>query len=234
MTNPVAHESEALAGKVPGGRPRSRQIDDALIAGTLDILDEQGYSGVSLEAVARRANTSRPAIYRRWSGRAPLVLDAVAARLDVPAPPDTGCTLCDIDESFNVFLAAYRTIRPEALSALYADCAPNPELRSQYLATIIEPARTAVGKTLDRAVARGDLRETIDRNLLLDLVGSLVHYRAMFSPEHLGDAEAQHALEVLLQGAAVDYPALVEHSETLEQEGLRGTATHHQFHIAQQ
>ena len=227
MTHPADQASEAPEGRGPGGRPRSRTIDDSLIAGTLEILEEQGYAGISLEAVARRANTSRPAIYRRWSGRAPLVLDAITARLDIPTPPDTGCTLCDIDESFNVFLAAYRTIRPEDLSALYADCAPDPELRTQYLATIIEPARTAVGQTLDRAVARGDLRDTIDRHLLLDLVGSLVHYRAMFSPEHLGDAEAQHALEVLLQGAAVDYPALVEHSETLEQAQISASGTHH-------
>jgi len=200
----------------------------ALIAATLELLDEQGYSAISLEAVARRAGTSRPAIYRRWSGRAPLVLAAIASRLDMPTPPDTGCTLCDIDESFNVFLNAYRTLRPETLSALYAECAAEPELRDRYLATIIEPARTAVGQTLDRAVARGDLRDTIDRDLLLDVIGSLVHYRAMFSPEHLGDAEAQHALEVLLQGAAVDYPALVEHSEALEQVETSPDGHHHQ------
>lgn len=227
MTDRVAHASEGSAAKAPGGRPRSREIDDALITATLGVLDEQGYAGVSLDAVARRANTSRPAIYRRWSGRAPLVLAAIAARLDVPTPPDTGCTLCDIDESFNVFLAAYRTIRPEALSALYADCAADPELRARYLATVIEPARTAVGKTLDRAVDRGDLRDTIDRNLLLDVVGSLVHYRAMFSPEHLGDAEAQHAMEFLLQGAAVDYSALVARSEALEGEHVTQSGAHH-------
>lgn len=228
MSDPVSPDPGTAVAKGTGGRPRSQQIDDALITATLELLAEQGYPGVSLEAVARRAGTSRPSIYRRWSGRTPLVLTAVAARLDIPAPPDTGCTLCDIDESFNVFLSAYRTIRPDVLSALYADCAPDPELRAQYLATIMEPARTAVGHTLDRAVARGDLRDTIDRDLLLDMVGSLVHYRAMFGPEHLGDAEAQHALEVLLQGAAVDYPALVEHSEALEQEETSPAGSHHQ------
>ncbi|HLR97565.1 MAG TPA: TetR/AcrR family transcriptional regulator [Jiangellaceae bacterium] len=227
MADPIGQGSDAREPKSSGGRPRSRQIDEALITATLAILDAEGYVGVSLEAVAKRAGTSRPAIYRRWSGRAPLVLAAVASRLDIPAPPDTGCTLCDMDESFNIFLGAYRTIRPEALSALYAECAPDPELRTQYLATIIEPARTAVGHTLDRAVARGDLRRSIDRDLLLDIVGSLVHYRAMFYPDHLGDAEAEHALEVLLQGVAVDYPALVAHSEALEQKHLQDSGTHH-------
>ncbi|MDS1272583.1 TetR/AcrR family transcriptional regulator [Lipingzhangella sp. LS1_29] len=203
-----------------------------MLTATLAILDTDGYGGLSFEAVARRAGTSRPAIYRRWSGRAPLVLAAIAQRLDIPEPPDTGCTLCDIGESFGVFLTAYRSIRPEVLSALYAECAPDPELRTRYLQTLVEPARTAVGCALDRAIAKGDLRSSIDRNLLLDLVGSLVHYRAMFGPEHLGDTEAEHAIEMLLQGAAVDYGALLAHSEALKQQHIGGSGNHH-VHIAQ-
>ena len=217
---------ESGGPKGVGGRPRDRHIDEAVIAAALAIQEEKGYSGVSLEAVARRAGTSRPAIYRRWPGRAPLVLAAVADRLDVPTPPDTGCTLCDMGESFNVFLAAYRTIRPEVLSALYAECAPDPDLRRRYLATVVEPARHAVGRTLDRATARGDLRAGVDRELLLDIVGSLVQYRAMFGREHLSDAEADSAIETLLRGAAADYDALLAHSEALERAHLGGSAHH--------
>ncbi|MGP4029373.1 TetR/AcrR family transcriptional regulator [Actinomadura sp. 3N407] len=213
--------------KGAGGRPRDRHIDEAVIAAALAIQNEEGYAGVSLEAVARRAGTSRPAIYRRWPGRAPLVLAAVADRLDVPTPPDTGCTLCDLAEGLNVFLAVYRTIRPDVLSVLYAECAPDPDLRRLYLRTIVEPARDAVGRTLDRAIARGDLRSEIDRDLLLDIVGSLVQYRAMFGREHLKDDEAERAIEVLLRGAAVDYPALLAHSEALEREHLDRPGVRH-------
>lgn len=198
-----------------GGRPRSEQIDGALLNATWEILDSDGYVGLSLEAVARRAGTSRPALYRRWSGRAPLAIAAIARHLEAPVPPDTGCTLCDIGESFTVFLAAYRGIRPDALSALYADCAADPALHAQYLETIIEPARSAVAGTLDRAIARGDLRPDIDRELLLDLVASLVHYRAIFGNAHLSATEAERAVELLLQGAAANYGELVAHSEGL-------------------
>ncbi|EOM76068.1 TetR/AcrR family transcriptional regulator [Rhodococcus rhodnii] len=218
----MSRRSGDVAGRpeteAASGRPRNPQIGEAVLAATLELLDKHGYSGISFEAVARRAGTTRPAIYRRWSGRAPLVLDALALRLDVPEPPDTGCTLCDIDESFGIFLAAYRSTRPDVLSALYAECAPDPELRERYLRAIIEPARRAVGSTLNRAFARGDLRPDVDCELLLDLVESLVHYRAMFRPDHLTDVEAGKALELLMQGAARDYPALLAHSEALEQE----------------
>ncbi|GAB3846770.1 hypothetical protein GCM10029963_27100 [Micromonospora andamanensis] len=217
-----AHRSTVGAG----GRPRDPQIDNAVLAATLDVLDETGYSRLTLEDVARRAGTSRPAIYRRWPGRAPLVLAAIATRLDVPSPPDTGCTLCDLDESFNVFLASYRTIRPDVLSSLYIDCAADPDLRTRYLDTVIEPSRRAVSHTLDRAIARGDLRANTDREQVLDIVGSLVHYRALFGRRHMTDVEAQSAIETLLKGIAVDYDALVEHSETLEQEHVSAHGDH--------
>ncbi|MGP4114897.1 TetR/AcrR family transcriptional regulator [Streptomyces sp. 4N509B] len=209
-------EARNSAAKGTTGRPRDQHIDAAVIAAALETLDEHGYQGLSVEEVARRAGTSRPAIYRRWSGRAPLALAAIATRLDVPTPPDSGCTLCDIAESFNVFLAAYRTIRPDVLSTLHADCASDAELSARYLETVIEPSRRAVAHTLDRAIARGDLRADVNRRLLLDMVGSLVHYRATFGRRHLSDEEAAQAVEALLRGAAVDYPALVEHSEALE------------------
>ncbi|OUZ12191.1 TetR family transcriptional regulator [Aeromicrobium sp. PE09-221] len=221
-------QRSAGAAKGASGRPRDRQIDQSVIETTLAILDAEGYAGVSFEAVARRAGTSRPAVYRRWSTRAALVLAAVGERLDIPDPPDTGCTLCDIGESFDLFLASYRTIRPESLSALYAECATDPDLRASYLETIIEPTRTAVGIAVDRAIARGDLRPDSNREVLLDLVGSLVHYRSMFSPDHLSDDDAWSAVETLLRGAARDYPALLAHSEELERQHL--DASHGQHH----
>jgi AcrR family transcriptional regulator len=48
------------------GRPRNEAIDEAAIAAALDLLVEGGVRAVTVEAVARRAATSPPAIYRRW------------------------------------------------------------------------------------------------------------------------------------------------------------------------
>ncbi|MBD8505005.1 TetR/AcrR family transcriptional regulator [Hoyosella sp. G463] len=196
------------------GRPRDRNLDAAILSATLELLAERGYLELSLEEVAHRAGTSRPAIYRRWPGRAPLALAAIADRLATPPPPDTGCTLCDLSEGIEVFLAAYRTIRPDVLSSVFADCSADPLLRDRYIEAIVEPPRRAVAQTLDRAIARGDIRPDADRDGLLDMLASIVHYRAVFQARHLTEDDASAVVETLLRGAAVDYPALVEHSAT--------------------
>jgi AcrR family transcriptional regulator len=194
------------------GRPRNQQIDVAVLRATLAVLDESGYGRLTLEEVARRACTTKPAIHRRWPGRQRLVLAALGMRLGEAQAPDTGCTLCDLDECLKVFVAAFRRLPPDVIGPLFADCAGDRALRAAFMSTLFEPPRAAVRETLERAYARGDLRQDVDIELVLDLIGSLVHYRALFGHARTSDAEIERAVETLLQGIAIDYPRLLEHS----------------------
>jgi hypothetical protein len=98
------------------------------------------------------------------------------------------------------------------IGPLFADCAGDRELRGAFMTTLFDPPRTAVRETLERASARGDLRDELDIELILDLIGSLVHYRALFGHAPNSNLEIERAVEALLQGIAADYPALLEHS----------------------
>jgi AcrR family transcriptional regulator len=194
------------------GRPRNSQIDTAVLDATLSVLDESGYRRFTLEEVARRASTTKPAIYRRWPTRQHLVLAALAQRLGEAQVPDTDCTLCDLAEGISVFVAAFQRMPPDVLGPLLADCAADSALRADFMTTLFDPPRAAVEQTLARAIARGDLRADLDLKLTLDLLGSLVHYRALFGHAPTSDAEIEGAVETLLQGIATDYPRLLEHS----------------------
>jgi AcrR family transcriptional regulator len=201
-----------VATKARAGRPRDREIDAALLRATISVLNESGYGGLTLEKVAREAGTTKPSIYRRWPTRQRLVLAALGGRLGEARAPDTGCTLCDLDECHKVFVAALRRMPPGVIGPLFADCAGDRELRATFMTTVFEPPRAAVKETLERALARGELRDDLDLELLLDLIGSFVHYRALFGHAPTSDAEIERTVEALLQGIATDYPSLLEHS----------------------
>jgi AcrR family transcriptional regulator len=194
------------------GRPRDRRIDAAVLDATLGVLKRSGYGGLTLEEVARSAGTTKPAIYRRWPGRQQLVLSALGRRLGETKAPDTGCTLCDLDECLKVFVAAFRRMPPGVLGPLYADCAGDRELRAAFMTALFDPPRAAVRQTLERAQARGDLRDEVDVGLVLDLLGSFIHYRALFGHAATSNVEIERTVETLLQGIAADYPELLEHS----------------------
>lgn len=204
------------------GRPRDPQIDAAVLKATIAVLAESGYGGFTLEEVARRAGTSKPAIYRRWGSRRRLMLDALGKRLGATKPPDTGCTLCDLDECLKLFVGAFRRLPPDVIGPLWADCAEEPELRAAFLEAVFEPPRAAVRETLERARASGDLRDGVDLELIVDMVGSLIHYRELFGHASTSDEEIERAVEALLEGIAADYPRLLEHS--------RRTGGHSELH----
>jgi AcrR family transcriptional regulator len=195
------------------GRPRDPAIDAAVLDTTLALVDELGYGGLTIEEVARRAGTTKPAIYRRWRTRQHLVLAALRHQLGDVAAPDTGCTLCDLDECLKVFAAAFKRMPPGVLGPLFAECAGHAELRTTFMTTLFDPPRAAVEHTLDRARERGDLRADVDLDLVVDLLGSLVHYRALFEHAQMSDEEAEQAVEAILPGIATDYDELVAHSK---------------------
>jgi AcrR family transcriptional regulator len=197
------------------GRPRDREIDLAALSATLAVLKRSGYGGLTFEGVAREAGTTKPAIYRRWPNRQRLVLAALGERLGEAQAPDTGCTLCDLDECLKVFVSVFRRMPPGVIGPLFADCTTDRELRADFMTTLFDPPRAAVRETLERALSRGDLRDEVNLDLILDLIGSLVHYRALFGHAPTSDAEIERAVEALLQGIAADYPRLLEHSREM-------------------
>src|SRR5260370_35342567 len=72
------------------GRPRSAQAHKAILDATLELLAEEGFQGLSIEEVAARAGAGKTTIYRRWSSKEELVMEAIRqVQIEVPVM-DTG------------------------------------------------------------------------------------------------------------------------------------------------
>lgn len=80
------------------GRPRDPRIDGAVLRATVELLAETGYPGLLVSAIAERAGTSKPAIYRRWPSKAHQVHEAVFPIGAATAIPATGSWVQDVRE----------------------------------------------------------------------------------------------------------------------------------------
>ena len=81
-----------------GTRRRGAALDDALLTAAWDQLVAGGYGNFTVEAVAERARTSRPVVYRRWPHRSDLAVAAIRhhGELDPVTVPDTGTLRGDL------------------------------------------------------------------------------------------------------------------------------------------
>ena len=69
-------DTETAEARGPG-RPRDPAADRAILQATIELLGEEGYEGLSIEAVAARAGVGKTTVYRRWPSKEPLVVDAI-------------------------------------------------------------------------------------------------------------------------------------------------------------
>ena len=72
------------------GRPRDARIDRAVLDAAAALLHEVGYADLTVAAIADRAGTSRPAVYRRWPSKAHLVHEAAFRDADTTETLRTG------------------------------------------------------------------------------------------------------------------------------------------------
>ncbi len=168
----------------PAPRPRvegdrEQEIFDA----TLRLLLDSGYDRLTLDAVAARCRASKATLYRRWSGKAELVVDAVARlKGDLPGIPDTGTLAGDLaqlaegphgegvdDESFGVLCSLSTAIHRDA------------ELRAALFARFLAPRQALLREVLHRAQERGEVRVDVDLELVADVLPALILYRMSFT-----------------------------------------------------
>jgi AcrR family transcriptional regulator len=156
------------------GRPRDRRIDGAVLAATVDLLGVSGYTALSVDAIAQRAGTSKPAIYRRWPSKAHLVHEA-AFPLDATTElPDTGALDSDIREMLRRTVAVLSTPAARAaLPGLLGEMAADTTLHAALLERFADVLTRGLGERLAAAVERGEVRADVTAEDLTEMVAGV-------------------------------------------------------------
>ncbi|MFZ3582484.1 TetR-like C-terminal domain-containing protein [Loktanella sp. DJP18] len=173
------NRSDEKKHRKPSGAavPRA-DLTEALYRAFFQDWAEHGFAAISLERVAARAGAGKAAIYRRFASRQAFAAAAVSAHsLKIAVAADHG----DLESDVLAFLTGLRRVLRHPLIRrilpdLHAEAARSPDMRR--LNTQIAEARRAQGTAiLDRAIARGELRQSIDMDLALDLIPAALYWR---------------------------------------------------------
>ncbi len=165
------------------GRKRDHTRDDDLLDATLDVLAEVGYEGMTMDLVARRAGAGKATIYRRWSSKEALLLDAVAhmkqQQVDLENLPDTGTLRGDLLGLFKPQSIEEAERRLSIMAGVAAMLSVNKGLAEAVHAAIVEPWATAHRILMERARERGDISREADIGTASTVVASMAAYRAL-------------------------------------------------------
>ncbi|MGK5638539.1 TetR/AcrR family transcriptional regulator [Streptomyces sp. URMC 126] len=139
-------------------RRRGAELEAALLEAAWDELVAVGYEGLTYEAVAARAGTSRPVLYRRWPAKRELVLAALGHRTPpLPdAPPDTGELRGDVLAVLRLVVRRMAELAP-VRQVLAAETDRGTDLSAYLASRNRDPGGDWMRTVLDRAARRGEL-----------------------------------------------------------------------------
>lgn len=177
-------------------RRRGKELEQAILGAVLGELAETGYAGLTVEAVAARARTSRPVLHRRWPTRAELVLAALSnspPRAD--QLPDTGSFRSDVIALLQWAARRFAAIGPEVVLGLMAETARDRRLSALLRSQFDKLLRQELVATLfDRAVARGEFGPARPPSLVLTVPVNLLRHDLLIYGK-VGDDEISRIVD---------------------------------------
>lgn len=184
-------------------RPRDDTITDAVLAAARRLCGEIGYRNLTMEALAVRAGTTKPAIRRRWPSLRHVVVEAMTRDNVLMAAPDTGSTRSDLIILVEEFRRSMGDVMlGRLLPALVLDLSDDEELRRRFLDSVWRPRRARTEQILQRGIDRGELRADLDLEVTQDLLAAAVIYRFLFAHADLGPALSEQIVHHVLCGVA--------------------------------
>ena len=186
-------------------RRRSERSHQAILKAAAELLEEKGYSGVCIEAIATRAGVGKQTIYRWWSSKAGVIMETYAAHATQNVPiPDTGAVqedLCQFLEQLFTILTT--TIVKVAIAGLISEAQTDTNVAEAFRALFFADHREAARTILSQGITRGELRPDLNLELVIDAIYAAIWYRLLLKHAPLDNTFAEELVNLVMQGIQV-------------------------------
>lgn len=195
---PTSPVSSIDSGAPRRGRPKDDAREKAILDAAVEVLAEVGYDRTTIDEVASRAHASKATIYRRWPGKAELVIEALSCRVaPESAIPDTGNLRSDLIEEMSSMCAKMRGIDGALLCGMIGAVRSDQALAKALNDQLFVDKQYVLASIFDRAVARGEASSKSSSELLLE-VAPAVALMHQLRGKPLDDAFVTHLVDDVL------------------------------------
>lgn len=181
-----------------------------MLDAALRLVDRDGYGSVTIKGIAEEAGVGRQTVYRWWTSKAAILLEAVAEQAGtLAAPGPTDDAVQDLRTLLRLTYALTRTAGP-VIAGLMADATHDPEFLGVLQDGLLAPRRKVVRDILERGQQSGQFGADTDLALVTDMVWGTMWYRIQSKHAPVDEALADDltkAVRQLLGPAVAATPA---------------------------
>lgn len=180
-------------------RRRGRVLEDAIRTAVVELVIEQGAAGVTMEAVAERARTSKPVLYRRWPDRAALLRESLVPLAKEAVPDaDTGSYRSDMLAILRGWAELFAGSTGAVAGAIVGAMPHDPELATAFRDGVIGWRKEAMAAMLHRAIERGEVRADVRFEVARELGQAFLWHRFLVTGDPLTDELIVHVVDEVL------------------------------------
>ncbi|HEY2516723.1 MAG TPA: TetR/AcrR family transcriptional regulator [Polyangiaceae bacterium] len=187
----------------PVGRPRSEVARTRILEAARELLAERGLRALTMEAIAQRAATSKVTLYRWWSSKAQIVLEAILAETSpIMRYRESDSPLESLRDQMRSFARFLNGRNGQLLRAIVAEGVLDEETGSAYREHWVKPRRSDARVLVGAAIAAGELPEDADVEVILDALFGPLYYRFLVHHAALTPAFAESIFRSVVMGVA--------------------------------
>lgn len=170
-------------GRAPG-RPRCAITHQAILDSANELLEEIGFSNMSIEGIATRAGVGKATIYRRWPNKASVVMDAfLAATAKEVAFPHSGSAREDIRRQMRSVVKVLNGARGRTIATLIGVVQSDNELAEAFRTRFVAVRRGEGKAVLHRGITNGEFKPDMDLESVLDCLYGPLYFRLLIGHE---------------------------------------------------
>ncbi|GFZ30225.1 TetR family transcriptional regulator [Clostridium zeae] len=153
-------------------RRRGKELEEAILDSTWKLLKEYGYENLTMDSIAENASTTKTVLYRRWNGKAEIII--AAAKQHLPefkiAIPNSGDLKEDLVELFLPLVDIIELLEADTVRGILRD-----QLQKVSFIDILSTINTenALTPILEQVFTYAHERKEIDKEKLTNTTKTL-------------------------------------------------------------
>lgn len=171
-----------------GGRPRSEATRRSILAATLTLLQTESVQSITVEAIAREGGVSKATIYRWWSSKTSVVIDAFVENHIVKTP-----MLYDVHPAealirhWRSLAEQYRGLPGRIVAQILAEGQSDAAILREFRQRFHYGRRAVVREVVDHLNSIHNLPDGMSSEVLMDLLYAAIYMRLLWGHAPIDD-----------------------------------------------
>jgi AcrR family transcriptional regulator len=196
-------KAPAHRSKHPGNRyGRSEEARQAVLEAADNLLAELGFAAVTIEGIAARAGVGKQTIYRWWSSKTDVLLDAfLGDAIQHLIPQDSGDLGRDLRAHLrNLAEFLTKSDAGAVFRALVGQAQHDAKMAARFRKDYLGQQREVDRAPIRRAIERGELDPDTDVDLAVNQLVGPIYYRVLVTGEAVDSRFRNSLVTAFLNG----------------------------------